>query len=235
VPPFRRHPTPPCPRRTGIPGGEPAAGPRRRSFGIVYRSHPLRGRPANVLLAEHALVPRCRVDASTTDSRHSRQWTHPSRGRACGGPSCYQAGQLSWAFVPCRTDSPVRAIVGARLIRLSDRRPYGRFAWGEAPCRQDAAVYSPPLTTCAVSCSIPSLSRALRAFARRGVLRAFGSFRLRISIGPFGFPLPASPGFFSPDRARSLRVARCQLPVLKPSVCLRASTPLQDLSIPSRS
>jgi hypothetical protein len=31
--------------------------------------------------------------------------------------------------------------------------------------------------------------------------------------------------------ARSPRVARCQLPILKLSVCLRASTPLQDVSI----
>ena len=54
---------------------------------------------------------------------------------------------------------------------------------------------------------------------------------LEISIGPFGFPLPAPPGFFSPDWARSLLVARCQLPVLKLSAWRRASTPLQDLSI----
>ena len=37
--------------------------------------------------------------------------------------------------------------------------------------------------------------------------------------------------FYSPVWARSLRVARCQLPVLKLSACRRTSAPLQDLSI----
>jgi len=64
------------------------------------------------------------------------------------------------------------------LYAFRTLRPYGRFASGEAPCHQDAAVCSRSPTTCAVGCTIPSLSRALRAFARRGVLRAFGSFRL---------------------------------------------------------
>jgi hypothetical protein len=43
--------------------------------------------------------------------------------RVCGGSPCRQVDRLSWAFVPRRTDSPVRAIVGAWLIRPSDRSP----------------------------------------------------------------------------------------------------------------
>jgi hypothetical protein len=46
-------------------------------------------------------------------------------------------------------------------------------------------------------------------------------------MGPFGFPLPAWSGFFSPDWARSLRVARCQSPILKPSVCRRPPLPFR--------
>jgi hypothetical protein len=53
----------------------------------------------------------------------------------------------------------------------------------------------------------------------------------KISTDPFGFPLPTSPGFFSPGRVRSLRVARCQLGILELSVCPQASAPYQDLSI----
>ena len=39
------------------------------------------------------------------------------------------------------------------------------------------------------------------------------------------------PAFCSPGRARSLRVARCQLTIPEPSACLRTSAPLQDFSI----
>jgi len=134
---------------------------------------------AGAPLTELALVPRRRVDASPGRFRYLDQVRPVLReGQVGGEPSCYQVGRLSWDFVPRRTDSPVRAIVGAQLIRPSDQRPYRRFASGEAPCLQDAAVYSRSPTTCAVGCAIPSLSRARRTFVRRGVLRACGSFRL---------------------------------------------------------
>ena len=51
------------------------------------------------------------------------------------------------------------------------------------------------------------------------------------SLGPFGSPLPALPGVFLPGRARSLRIARCQLTIPASSVYRRAAAPLQDLSI----
>jgi hypothetical protein len=87
-------------------------------------SHPLRGRPASTPLTERALVPRCRVDALATGFRHPR-WLRPAlrEERVRGGSPCRQVDRLSWVFVPRRTDSPVRAIVGAELIRPSDRSP----------------------------------------------------------------------------------------------------------------
>jgi len=156
-----------------------------------------------VPLTELALVPRRRVDAAPGRFRYLERVRPVLReGQVGGGPSCYQVGRLSWDSVPRRTDSPVRAIVGAELIRPSDRRPYRRFASGEAPCLQDAAVCSRSLTTCAVSCAIPSLSRARRTFVRRGVLRACGSFRLpsseplrgsvHLPVAPNSLLLPAS-------------------------------------------
>jgi hypothetical protein len=39
------------------------------------------------------------------------------------------------------------------------------------------------------------------------------------------------PAFYSPGRARSLRVTRCQLMIPEPSVCPRTAASLQDLSI----
>jgi len=48
----------------------------------------------------------------------------------------------------------------------------------------------------------------------RGRVNAPGLYlqdRAGFSAGPFGFPLPASPGFFSPGGARSPQVARYQL------------------------
>ncbi len=55
--------------------------------------------------------------------------------------------------------------------------------------------------------------------------------RASFSVGPFGFALPASSGFLSPDGVRSSRVARCQLPIPALSVWPRTAAPLQDFSI----
>jgi hypothetical protein len=60
-----------------------------------------------------ALVPRCRVDRSSTDSRQSNHWRPILREEQVGGgPSCCQAGRLSWVFVPRR-----RCLEGASYSR----------------------------------------------------------------------------------------------------------------------
>jgi len=71
---------------------EPSTSSTPREAG--WRPHPSRSA---------ALVPRCRVDRSPTDSRQSNHWRPVLREEQVGGgPSCYQAGRLSWVFVPRR-------------------------------------------------------------------------------------------------------------------------------------
>src|SRR4029077_12337500 len=112
--------------------------------------------------------------------------------------------------------------------------PRSRF-YSAADRSSGARPLSVPVEVCLSMRPFPLLQRrsALRQIPAAGSTFLAYIFEAisKISIGPFGFPLPASPGFFSPDRARSLQVARCQLKILEPSVCLRASAPYQDLSI----
>jgi len=63
--------------------------------------------------------------------------------------------------------------IGAGLSVV--RFPYGRFASGAAPRHRDTVAPEPPMTRAMEDTDSP-LSRARRAFARRGVLRV-ASFR----------------------------------------------------------
>jgi hypothetical protein len=156
------------------PEGAPSAGPRRRSFVEPFtRPHPLRGRLATEPLAELGLVPRRRVDPDAPDFRQPRQLCDPPpcEEQIGGGPPCRQVGRLSWDFVPRRISSKVRATSGLGLFafRIRPSRvwgPYGRFASGVTPRRRGAVCPRDRL----------ALSRARRAFARRGVPRV-ASFR----------------------------------------------------------
>jgi len=122
----------------------------------VDQSRPSRGRLATEPLAELGLVVRsptcagCRIDPDAPGSRHVRQLLDPPlrEEQVGGGPPCRQVGRLSWAFVPRRLGSQVRATVRRWLIRVSGR-PYARFTSGASPRHRGAALPTPP-TTCAV-------------------------------------------------------------------------------------
>jgi hypothetical protein len=78
--PFKAAPRASLPLTARSPEGNEPPDLEDAAVGIVNRSHPLRGRPADAPLAERALVPRCRVDALTSDSRHPR-WLNPPFAR----------------------------------------------------------------------------------------------------------------------------------------------------------
>jgi len=184
-------PVPPLggtPRLPALGGRLPRRGHGRWTSKTLFRrtahqSYPLRGRLATEPLAELGLVPRHRVDPDTADFRQSHRLCDPllREEQIGGGPACRQVGRLSWDFVPCRLGSKVRALRAVLVYSpfgsspFGPEGPYGRFTSGETPRRRDA-VDPDPSTTRAVEDTVPALSRARRAFARRGVLRV-ASFR----------------------------------------------------------
>jgi len=150
---------------------------------------PLRGRPATEPLAELGLVPRRRVDPDAPDFRQPRQLCDPPlrEEQIGGGPPCRQVGRLSWDSVPRRLGSEVRANERCWLIRLSAQTLSDLGDPTGASPRARRPVAGTPFSRLPMTCVIVlpglrrgghrlALSRARRAFARRGVLRV-ASFR----------------------------------------------------------